>query len=291
MDVLQPLAAGLVRCVHIYGRYQLPQGVAVQLVNADVLVRRLNELFNVFVLSFLYFNLPLQGNGLSFRLLLLRFVGLAQHIIALIAQPSAGVVLVNFDEQPFQLANSSLIVLQLLPADANLFRAFQSQLLLHDRPKMGLVPRNVVRNCLYVLQDHAFQNLDTNEVRLAFFSVLPVFRAVEEYLHRISVVGGVVHHLCPAVRAVDKSREDAASAGAGHSMPLLADHLNLFKHIILNDVLMSVREDCLLLNGIVPLLLVPDEVRISLEIHRAACVFPPFQNPDNCAALPTARVI
>ena len=51
MDVLYPLAAGLVRCIHIDGRHQLAQRIAVQFFNADILVRFLNELLNVFVLS------------------------------------------------------------------------------------------------------------------------------------------------------------------------------------------------------------------------------------------------
>ena len=84
MDVLYPFAAGLVRCVHIDGRHQLTQRIAVQFFNADILVRFLNELLNAFVLSFLYFNLLLQGDRFRFQLLLLRFVGLAQHIIAFI---------------------------------------------------------------------------------------------------------------------------------------------------------------------------------------------------------------
>ena len=84
MDVLYPLAAGLVRCVHIDSRHQFTQRVAVQFLNADILVRFLNELFNVFVLSFLYFNFLLQGDHFRFQLLLLRSIGLAQHIIAFI---------------------------------------------------------------------------------------------------------------------------------------------------------------------------------------------------------------
>ena len=79
MDVLYPLAAGLVRCVHIDGRHQFTQRVAVQFLNADILVRFLNELLKVFILSFLYFNLLLQGDRFRFQLLLLRFIGLAQH--------------------------------------------------------------------------------------------------------------------------------------------------------------------------------------------------------------------
>ena len=83
-------------------------------------MRFLNELFNAFVLSFLCFNLLLQGDCFRFQLLLLRFLGLAQHIIAFIRQPPAGVILVNLDEQPFQLGNVPFV-------------AFHAELFLHDR--------------------------------------------------------------------------------------------------------------------------------------------------------------
>ena len=76
--MLHTLPAGFVRCVHIDGGHQFPQSVAVQLVDSPILVRRLNELLNVFVLSFLYFNFLSQGNALSLQLLLLRFVGQTQ---------------------------------------------------------------------------------------------------------------------------------------------------------------------------------------------------------------------
>lgn len=46
MDALYPLAAGLVRRIHIDGGHQLTQRIAVQLFNSDIRVRFLNELFN-----------------------------------------------------------------------------------------------------------------------------------------------------------------------------------------------------------------------------------------------------
>ena len=79
MDVLYPLAAGFIRRIHIDGRHQFTQRIAVQFFNADIFVRFLNELFKVFVLSFLYLNLLLQGDYFCLQLLLLRFIGLAQQ--------------------------------------------------------------------------------------------------------------------------------------------------------------------------------------------------------------------
>ena len=74
-------------------------------------------------------------------------------------------------------------------------------------------------------------------------------------------------------------------------MTLLADLLHLFKHIIVDNALMGIGENRLLFNGIIPLLLIPDRIGVSLEVHRAACVLPAFQNPDNCAVTPAIRVL
>ena len=54
---------------------------------------------------------------------------------------------------------------------------------------------------------------------------------------------------------------------------------------------MCVGEDCSFLNGIFSLLLVPNGVGVGLEVDGAACVFPAFQNPDNCAVTPAIRVL
>lgn len=54
---------------------------------------------------------------------------------------------------------------------------------------------------------------------------------------------------------------------------------------------MGIGENRLLFNGIIPLLLIPDRIGVSLEVHRAACVLPAFQNPDNCAVTPAIRVL
>ncbi len=62
-------------CVYIDGRHQLTQSIAAQFFNADILVRFLNELLNVSVLSSLYFDLLLQGDRFRFQPLLLRFIG------------------------------------------------------------------------------------------------------------------------------------------------------------------------------------------------------------------------
>lgn len=58
-----------------YEKKNTSQCRVVQFLNADILVRFLNELFKVFVLSFLYFNLLLQGDYFCFQLFLLSLHG------------------------------------------------------------------------------------------------------------------------------------------------------------------------------------------------------------------------
>ena len=69
-------------------------------------------------------------------------------------------------------------------------------------------------------------------------------------------------------------------------MALLADLLDLFKHIVLNDALIGVREHGLIFWWGFPLLFVPDGVGEGLEIHCAAGILPAFQNVDHRAAAP-----
>ena len=51
---------------------------------------------------------------------MLRFVGLTEHIKAFITEPSGGIVLVNLDEQPLEFGYTLLVLFQLLSADADL---------------------------------------------------------------------------------------------------------------------------------------------------------------------------
>ena len=64
----------------------------------------------------------------------------------------------------------------------------------------------------------------------------------KKFLRKVAVVGRTILHLGAAVGAVDQTGEDTAPAGAGHAVPLLTDHLDFLKYIILNDALMGVGE-------------------------------------------------
>ena len=196
--MLHTLPAGFVRCVHIDGGHQFPQSVAVQLIDAHILVRRLNELLNVFVLSFLYFNFLSQSYALGLQLLLLRFIGQAQHIEALITQPSAGVVLVNPDEQPF-------------PSDADLLTAFQPELFLHHCTEMCLMPQNVARHSLNVFQDYVAEYGFPDVMSTALVLVLLMERTVKERALRSVIVRRPLIQLLTAVGTVHQPGKDIPS--------------------------------------------------------------------------------
>ena len=116
--------------------------------------------------------------------------------------------------------------------------------------------------------------------------MLLVQRTVKEVPGEVSIVGGTILHFGTAVGAVDQTGKDTAPAGAGHAVPLLADHRDFLKRIVLDDALMGVGENSLFLNRIVPLFLVPDGVGAGLEVDGATRILPAFQNTDNRTAVP-----
>ena len=86
MDVLHPLSAGLIRGIHIDGRHQFTESIRGEFFNMNVLVRFLDELFNILDLLFLYFNFLLDGENFLFQLLLFGIVALTHHVEAVIAK-------------------------------------------------------------------------------------------------------------------------------------------------------------------------------------------------------------
>lgn len=86
MDVLHPLSAGLIRGIHIDSRHQFTESIGSEFFNMNVLVRFLDEFFNILDLLFLYFDFLLDREGFLFQLLLFGIVALAHHVEAVIAQ-------------------------------------------------------------------------------------------------------------------------------------------------------------------------------------------------------------
>ncbi len=137
---------------------------------------------------------------------------------------------------------------------------------------------------------HFFQDNGPDEVGRAASRIAPVVGAHKMILPLLKVAGGAVAHLRPAVGAVHKAGEHVALARLCPPVPLLAYLLHLGKDLLLNDGRMSAVEYSLLLNGSVPLLLIPDGIGVGLEIDRAARVLPPFENVDDGVCVPLAWV-
>ena len=61
-------------------------------------------------------------------------------------------------------------------------------------------------------------------------------------------------------------------AGFCSAMPLLPDLLHLLKSVDVDDGRLGIVEDCLVLCGVLPGRLVPDGIRVGLEVDRTAGV-------------------
>ena len=102
-DVLPPFAAALVRGFNVDCLDKLTQGVRGQLLQILVFVYPLDKLLQVFNLSFLYFNVLLQGLDFCFELHLFVPVRLAHHSKPLVREFPGHIVLIDADEQPVKL--------------------------------------------------------------------------------------------------------------------------------------------------------------------------------------------
>ena len=132
------------------------------------------------------------------------------------------------------------------------------ELLFHHLTEMSLMAVDVPGDHLDVLKDQLLQYFLTNIMGTAFVLVLPMKGAVKECTLCTIVIGRTIVKLLTAIRTIHKSGEHTASSGFCFSMPLLTDLLNLLKDLIFYDSFMRVREDCLILNRIIPLLFIPD---------------------------------
>lgn len=74
------------------------QSIGRKFVQILVFVYPLDKLLQVFNLSFLYFNILLQGLNIQFKLLLLGFVASAHHGKSFIVDASRHVVLIDADK-------------------------------------------------------------------------------------------------------------------------------------------------------------------------------------------------
>ena len=290
MDLLSALAAGLIGCFHIDRLYQLSQHTRVDFFNVHVFVCRSDELFNIFALSFLYFNFMSQSDNLCFKLFLFRFVVLTHHIESLVTQIAFGVIFVNLDEQPFQICDSALVAFKLFAARLQLFCRLQLELLFHYEDEMLTVSENIPHDQLDVFQHHSLQHRLSDKVRTALILVFPMKRTIKERSLTLAVVGGSVVQLLTAIGEVHQTGKGARASRLGFALSLLANDLHLLKDILFDNGFVSVLKDGSFFGRILPLLLVPDGVGVGLEVDRTACVLLALQNMNYGTGIPSARV-
>lgn len=97
-------------------------------------------------------------------------------------------------------------------------------------------------------------------------------RTIEERSLTLAVVGGSVVQLLTAIGTVHQTGKGACASRFGFALSLLANDLHFVKDILFDDGFVSVLEDFLLFDGVVPLLLVPNGIGVCLEIDCTACV-------------------
>ena len=291
MYLLFALAAGLVGCFHINRLYKLSEGVWREFCERGVSAYSLNKLFNVFYLSFLYFDFFLQIHDFNFKLHLLVLVGLAHHGKTLVAQIALGVVLVDFDKQAVKLPYTLFCLCQTLLIYLYGFLALQAEPLLHLHAKMRFISAHERDNFFYVFPDQILQNDGSDVMTSALVLVGSVRGADKKVLPLFKIVSGGIVELLSAIGADHRTRKRTALARSRSPMSLLSDFLYLVKDFLFNNRRMGVVENLLIFFGILSLLLIPNGVGVGFEVDSSTDILFTFKNIDDGAFVPAVRIL
>ena len=287
---MPPFAAALVGGFDINSLDKFPQSIGRKLVQILVFVYPLDKLLQIFNLSFLYFNILLQGLDFHFKLLLFGFIASAHHGKPFIVDASCHIVLINADKKAVKFSHAPLRLFQTLDACADFFFTGQQELVFHNCPEVLLIPCHIEDDRFHVHPDQIFQNNGSDEVCRTASCIASVVGAYKVILPLLKVIGSAVPHFRSAVGTVNHAGEQAAFACFCSTVTLLTDLLHLVKDFLLDDRRMGVVENRLFVKGRFPLLLVPNGIGVGLEVDRTACVLPPFQNMNNRVGVPMVGV-
>ena len=108
MYLLFPLAAGLIGCFNVNRLDKLSESVRGKLRKFAVSLYPLDKLFQMFCLSFLFFNNLLQTYDLSLEVFLLLCVALVHHDKAFIVNLSRYIVLIGTNEKAVKFTDTLL---------------------------------------------------------------------------------------------------------------------------------------------------------------------------------------
>ena len=97
-------------------------------------------------------------------------------------------------------------------------------------------------------------------------------------LTSFEILRSTVPHLGLAVRTIDQPGKHMGFACLSPSIPLRSNFLDFLKHLRIDDRRLGVVEDCLLLDRIIPLFLIPDRIGVGLEVYGTAGILLTLQN-------------
>ena len=289
-DALAPFTAALVRRPDVDRLNQIVGGISGQFVQIRVLMDLLDKQFQILILLFLYFDLLPQCLSVRFQGLLLFFVAAAHDGKALVTQLPGYVVLVDSYEELVELKDTLLCFIELLPFDSQDLVTLNTKPLFHFCPEEILIADNIVDDHLHVLPDQLLQNDGADKVCRASSGIAAIIGTDKVVLPLLKVTGGAVAHFGFAVRTEHKPGEHMGLSRFRSAVTLLSDFLHLVEHFWLDNRRMRVVEDSSIFFRILPLLLVPNGIRVGFEVDRAACVFLALQNTNDSFGAPVIRI-
>lgn len=131
MNLLLFLAAGLVGCFYINRLDKLSESVRGKFRKLAVSLYPLDKLFQIFCLSFLFFNNLLQTYDLSFEIFLFLCIALIHHGKAFIVNLAGYIVLIGMNEKAVKLTDTLLSLCQLLLMYPKRFLTLHTELFFH----------------------------------------------------------------------------------------------------------------------------------------------------------------
>lgn len=131
MNLLFPLAAGLVGCFYINRLHKLSESVRRKLRKFAVSLYPLDKLFQIFCLSFLFFYNLLQTYDLCLEVFLFLCIALVHHSKAFIVNLSRHIVLLGTNEQAVKFTDTLLCLCQTLLMYPKRFLALHTELFFH----------------------------------------------------------------------------------------------------------------------------------------------------------------
>ena len=244
-----------------------------QLFDLGELLHLVDEPLQILRLVRLGLQIGLHFGECGFQLLLLLLVGHGQGGVAVIGELALGVVLVELLDQPVDLGDTPLGLVQIPPL-------FRKLLLLVLAVTLHLLPSEIFLKYLHVFHHplHTLQHQIENDLFPdimggAHVGILAEGGAEEVGTCAFVVVGGAVIQFLAAVGTVEEAGEGTDDPGFGRSAPVLSKLLHQLERLPVDDCRVGIREHLPFLLRSVDLLLVLEGTGRIPEVDCVAAVF------------------